>query len=332
MVGVGHKFFSGHTSNMKLTIDDIIKGLQGKLFPWFFQSPKTVAILRRLWCAGFMLTSKVSFSEGLSFIFKIRNRDEKVIQKVDGLIHGKLEEFFKQKGLLDRESIEILGQEFYPVNHRFGGWAELCTIYQQVVSEDQYQTRKLIKKDSVIIDVGANLGLFSLLASRAASSGKVYSFEPAQKTRDALVKNLKNNSNVEVLPWGLSDAPGKKMLYVSSEASGVSTFEDSGMVPSVQKDHPNIVKEEVELVTLDSFVEKYGLKKIDFIKMDCEGYEMNALRGGAKSIKKFKPIIAVSAYHHATDKKEIPELILSICPEYKYKLMRGWEEDFVFYV
>lgn len=85
------------------------------------------------------------------------------------------------------------------------------------------------------------------------------------------------------------------------------------------------------MVTIDSFVEEHKIEKVDFIKMDTEGYERNIIMGAAKTIRRFSPVIVCSAYHLKDDKIKIPELIKSINPEYKYRIEKRGEEDLVFW-
>ena len=78
-----------------------------------------------------------------------------------------------------------------------------------------------------------------------------------------------------------------------------------------------------EIKTIDSFD-----IPMDFLKIDTEGYEANILRGAAETIKKHKPIIAMSAYHKPEDKNELPKLLNSITP-YDCVLSFSGEEDFI---
>ena len=75
--------------------------------------------------------------------------------------------------------------------------------------------------------------------------------------------------------------------------------------------------------TLDSL----GIN-FDFLKMDTEGAEGIILQGAAETIKKMKPILAFSAYHHPEDKEELPKLVSSIAP-YNFKVILEDEEDLI---
>jgi FkbM family methyltransferase len=89
-------------------------------------------------------------------------------------------------------------------------------------------------------------------------------------------------------------------------------------------------KEEIEVDTIDNIVKEEKIKRVDFIKMDIEGYERYALKGAIETIKKHKPIIVVSAYHLADDKKVLPEIVKSAYANYEVKLLKEADEDFIF--
>jgi len=109
---------------------------------------------------------------------------------------------------------------------------------------------------------------------------------------------------------------------------GGDAIENSGMAKN--KINKFLNSEEVQMVTIDSFVEEHKIEKVDFIKMDTEGYERHIIMGAAKTIRRFSPVIVCSAYHLKDDKIKIPELIKSINPEYKYRIEKRGEEDLVF--
>jgi len=78
--------------------------------------------------------------------------------------------------------------------------------------------------------------------------------------------------------------------------------------------------EEIEVISLDEFVE-YNNLEVGLIKLDVEGYELEVLTGARKTIKRFKPVMAISIYHRGQDFFEIPRLIKNLVPEYKLRFL-----------
>ena len=79
----------------------------------------------------------------------------------------------------------------------------------------------------------------------------------------------------------------------------------------------------MELTTIDDFVREKNIPKVDFIKMDIEGAELDALKGAINTIKTFKPKLAICIYHKPEHFYEIPTFIKSIVPEYKIWLLNN---------
>ena len=91
--------------------------------------------------------------------------------------------------------------------------------------------------------------------------------------------------------------------------------------------------EKIKLVKLDSFAEKEELNKINFIKMDIEGAELDALKGAAETIKKYKPKLAICVYHKGRDMIDIPQYLKSLVPEYEFFLKHNtnsWAETVLY--
>ena len=94
------------------------------------------------------------------------------------------------------------------------------------------------------------------------------------------------------------------------------TFSDSNNTGSAISGSGNI---KIDTDTIDNIT---GGEKISFIKMDIEGAELEALQGAAETIKKFKPTLAICAYHKAEDLITLPQFIKSLNPDYKLYLRK----------
>jgi len=227
------------------------------------------------------------------------------------------------------DGVELFGKSVSPGAKSANGWADFLVLFDQVIIQDQYDAKKFLKPDSIIIDGGANIGLFSILASQMAPQGKVYAFEPAKATSTALKQNTKDCRNVEVLAQGLGDRPRKAEMMVHGDCLSGSTLSDSGMaVIGVEKS--KLVPEVVSITTIDAFVEDRKLARVDFIKIDAEGYEKQILRGAENTIRRFRPLLTVSAYHFPNDKNDIVDLVKDISLEYTHTLSSKAEEDLIF--
>jgi len=151
----------------------------------------------------------------------------------------------------------------------------------------------LIKKGETILDIGANRGLYTLLFSHLVGKfGQVYAFEPVPstfKSTSLFLKKYQDYDNVTFQNLGMSETPGKSTIYLPNEDDGQASMKkhDSGSWTQ-----PETVKEiEIELTTLDQVVRIQGIQKIDFIKMDIEGAELLALKGGRKTLTTLQPLV-----------------------------------------
>jgi len=149
----------------------------------------------------------------------------------------------------------------------------------------------ILKDGDVFIDIGSNIGLFSLIASNLVGrNGKVISFEPSPKTFKRLEENIELNElqNVKLNNIGLSDKKGTLKLHVSENGHDAwDTF---------ASDLNNIKYQnsiEVNINTLDNEIENIGVNNIKLIKIDVEGWEKFVLLGAIETIKKFSPILLI---------------------------------------
>jgi len=153
-------------------------------------------------------------------------------------------------------------------------------IYQEKFENDIIKfLSTYLKKGDVFIDVGANIGLFSLLAAKVINSeGKVYSFEPCLSTFNKLTENvfINNILNIECINNALSEKEEIKVLH--SSLDGFDAWNTLGKYSKSQ----NYECEEVKTITLDSFMDKIN-KSVSLIKIDVEGWEMLVIKG-AKTI------------------------------------------------
>lgn len=163
------------------------------------------------------------------------------------------------------------------------------------------------------IDIGSHCGVFSLLVGQIPNSS-VIAFEPNPEVFSCLEENIKLNhiQNIETFNIGLGDKQEEKELNVCIHHSGLSTFGTN-----LTRFTENTNKKKVQVKTLDDFM----FKKIDFIKIDTEGFEYYIIKGGIQNIKKHKPNILLEIYDdnlkQTNVKKEELEYILKFLGYHK---------------
>lgn len=147
---------------------------------------------------------------------------------------------------------------------------------------------RFLRSDDVFIDVGANLGLYSLVASRLVGpSGRVLAIEPFKPTFARLERNVGLNGaiNVTAVHAGISDQNETVTLTMHEDDSRISLHR-AGTAADNCADG-----ESVEAYTLDRVLSDHGFERVDFIKVDVEGAEELVLRGAGKTLDRWHPTI-----------------------------------------
>ena len=151
--------------------------------------------------------------------------------------------------------------------------------------------RRLIPEDGVVLDVGAHAGQYAKIFSRLASRGQVYAFEPGSYARSILrlALALNRRRNVAVLPLGLGAREGTEILTLPVKRPGSYGFGLAHFGPETR--FATVEREAVAISTIDRMVELLGLSRLDFIKADIEGWELQLMRGGRHAIERFRPAL-----------------------------------------
>ena len=211
----------------------------------------------------------------------------------------------------DFDCMRIKNMRFYVPRNCFKA-NELAWIYNETFLSQRenphaYETEYLkIAPGDIVLDLGACAG-FYIARALQKKADKIYAFEPHPKLMAGMEKSFEDEiiaGRVELYPYAVSNKNDDAFL------------DDSGnyICESKLNKHGN---NKVKVRTLDSWALKENISKINFIKMDVEGEEMNTVRGAAGIIKRFKPILSIAVYHEYSNAQEIRELLLNIRPDYK---------------
>ena len=161
-------------------------------------------------------------------------------------------------------------------------------------SLDKYLFLSLARRGDIILDDGANVGIYSLLFSRlVGSKGKVYAFEPTPPTFAQLEKNLlaSGAKNVTAYSFALGCDPGQATIHLPNGVSGHAALEPHGDAWGEGPVEPY----EVEVRRLDDWADEKGLDRLDFVKLDLEGAEPLAIEDASATLRRHLPSIHLKA-------------------------------------
>ena len=202
------------------------------------------------------------------------------------------------------------------------GLAEVATTFLL----EQYRLPGFVEpqESDIVLDCGAYRGETALwFARRVGASGRVIAIEPSPQNAAGLRQNLAANSSaamgpIVVMEQAVGKRPGTLKFNASAEGSSrVDSRSSSG----------------VRVDTIDDLVAQLGLPHVDFIKMDIEGGEVDALDGAVTTPRTFAPRLALSVYHRPADLPDITERIRSAVPGYRLSLSQkspGLDETILF--
>jgi FkbM family methyltransferase len=149
--------------------------------------------------------------------------------------------------------------------------------------------KKVVKEGDVVIDLGANIGYFTLLAAKLVGpTGKVFAFEPEPKNFSYLKKNveLNNYTNVIIEQKAVSNYNGRTKLFICPYDSGHHTINRPNGIEAYRLGRPgNITSIDIEVVTLDDYL-RNKTDRVDVIKIDVEGAEALVFEGMKETLLK----------------------------------------------
>ena len=149
---------------------------------------------------------------------------------------------------------------------------------------------KLVKKADVIFDIGANTGVYSLIARSLNSQAKIFAFEPIERVFEKLVENMELNwYEITCEKSAISNTDGTATVYDTPTEHILSVTVNKNL------NDPNtpVVPTQIRTVRLDSYIEQHKLTKIDLLKIDVETHEPEVLEGFGKYLAAFRPTMLI---------------------------------------
>lgn len=155
--------------------------------------------------------------------------------------------------------------------------------------------RGLAEKSDVIFDVGANTGVYTLLAKAYNPSAAIYAFEPIERIYTLLDQNVKLNrlQHTTIVNKAVSNQVGVVEMHDMDEGNLYEASLETKYIDGLSYDKKRFRKRKVEVETIDHFVQANKITHIDLIKIDVETHEPKVIEGMRESLKHFRPIILI---------------------------------------
>jgi len=152
--------------------------------------------------------------------------------------------------------------------------------------------KKTVRPGDVFLDIGANIGYFSLLGATHQPTSEVIAFEPVSSVFRKLEENISINgvTNIMTVNAAAGDKNKEGEIFVSSE-------DNTGMSSLKKPENYSGKKEKVKIISIDEWFISSGLSKIDLIKLDIEGSEPAALKGMSAILQNYRPLVIAEINH-----------------------------------
>jgi FkbM family methyltransferase len=206
----------------------------------------------------------------------------------------------------DRHTLRLIHFGYQLENGLF--WAGLDGAWERV---SLGLWMKLCRRANVIMDVGANTGVYALIAARLRPDARIFAFEPLQRTFDKLQANVQlNAASIHCVNAAVSDHSGTATIYdpgdevVYSISVNRNAYEGKPVSPVT-----------IDTIRLDDFVQARKLEAIDLIKIDVETHEAEVLQGLGRYLREFRPALLVEIREEALAAR-IAELVAGL--DYAY--------------
>ena len=180
-------------------------------------------------------------------------------------------------------------------------FSQFFSMLDKIIYRSTYEEYCQPERGDIVVDLGANVGVFSVkVAKIVGDEGRVIAIEPEPDNFALLLKNIRANELENVIPiqkgvWSKKD---KLKLHLSKYPECHSFYGTN---------NPNRLMV-VEVDTLDNILRELGIKGVDFIKMDIEGSEIEALKGMGETLRK-EVKLAIAAYHSISGKPTYKTII-----------------------
>jgi FkbM family methyltransferase len=197
------------------------------------------------------------------------------------------------------------------------GTAKTIYVFRAAYEPELHVLTRFVSSGHVFVDVGANYGIYTAIASRLAGpAGRVISFEPATRAYAVLERNvgIGQMKNVSTFRLALSNQRGEMVLRVR---------DDPSMNAIARAPHTGEVFEPIRTSTLDVELVRENIRRVHMVKLDVEGAEELVLRGGASTLRTSRPVVLFEINAEAARALDLrPEGAWEMLREYGYRFFQ----------
>ena len=206
------------------------------------------------------------------------------------------DKFYRHLTFNGKIEVNLEDKSFYMFN--YGGTIENEVFWKGISNTWEEETIwlwiKLCKSSKIIFDIGANTGIYSLIAKTVNPSAKVFAFEPSEETFPKLVYNDKiNNTNIITEKIALSNESGTKIFYDIFEPNQTSASLSPDKLKNFEGYTGKINEYKVRSETLSDYIQNNNITHIDLMKIDVELHEPEVIEGFGNFLFQFKPTIII---------------------------------------
>lgn len=213
---------------------------------------------------------------------------------------------------LDIERFQTSGRSYW-IKHS-GAASDGKELLAYLISEHRWMAesnpQQGVRPGDIVIDCGAHVGTFTDEALRRGAR-TVVAVEPEPVNAECFKRNFRDeiaSGRVILVEKGVWSSETILQLSVANANSGMNSF--------VSDQGPE--KLSLPVTTIDKLVEQLKLARVDFIKMDIEGAEREALKGGLETMRRFRPRLMLEMYHRPDDRVVLPAIVRRAHPDYNF--------------
>jgi len=208
------------------------------------------------------------------------------------------DKFYKDLKFKGRFKVKINGKRHFYLYHHGGTieneifWKGLFVTWE---NDTGWLWKQLCACSDVVFDIGANTGVYSLIAKSINPDVRIYAFEPAKKTITKLQLNNKiNHFDIHCEEFALSNISGKQIFYdIKNQENQTSASLSADKNKNWELFKGEIDEYDVKTMTVSDYIEMNNITKIDLVKMDIEMHEPEAIEGFGQYLNLYRPVVFI---------------------------------------